>query len=228
MRALVFGGTGMIGQGLVLELVRDPGVTKVILVGRAASSAADPKIEQHTVRDLTDLAPIRTALTGIDACFWCLGISSVGLDEAAYRRITYEYTVAAAKQLIAWNPSMAFIFVSGASTDSSEKGAVMWARVKGAAENAILGMGFGRAHCVRPAFIQPSAGIRSRTAQPGNTIAPGAVRPSGRFACAGTGPARTRPARAPPASPPPPPPPPPGPRAAPATDARAARACLRP
>jgi uncharacterized protein YbjT (DUF2867 family) len=164
MRALVFGGTGMIGQGLVLELVRDPGVTKAILVGRAASSAADPKIEQHTVRDLTDLAPIRTALTGIDACFWCLGISSVGLDEAAYRRITYEYTVAAAKQLIAWNPSMAFIFVSGASTDSSEKGAVMWARVKGAAENAILGMGFGRAHCVRPAFIQPSAGIRSRTA----------------------------------------------------------------
>jgi uncharacterized protein YbjT (DUF2867 family) len=163
MRALVFGGSGMIGQGLVRELVRDRGVTKIILVGRTAAAVSDAKIEQHTVADLTDLAPIRTALTGVDACFWCLGISSVGLDEATYRRITYDYAVAAAKQLLAWNPAMAFIFVSGASTDSTEKGPVMWARVKGAAENAILGMGFKRAHCVRPAFIQPIEGIKSRT-----------------------------------------------------------------
>lgn len=163
MRALVFGGTGMIGQGLVRELIRDTGVTKIILVGRAPAAVTDPKIEQHTVKDLTDLSPIRTALTGIDACFWALGVTSLGLDEAAYRRITYDYTVACAKQLIAWNPSMAFIFVSGASTDSTEKGSVMWARVKGAAENAILGMGFTRAHAVRPAFILPVAGIKSRT-----------------------------------------------------------------
>jgi uncharacterized protein YbjT (DUF2867 family) len=163
MRALVFGGSGMIGQGLVRELVRDSGVTKIILVGRTAAAVSDAKIEQHTVADLTDLSPIRAALTGIDACFWCLGISSVGLDEPTYRRITYDYTVAAARQLLAWNPAMAFIFVSGASTDSTEKGPVMWARVKGAAENAILGMRFKRAHCVRPAFIQPIEGIKSRT-----------------------------------------------------------------
>ncbi len=163
MRALVFGGTGMIGQGLVRELVRDAGVTKVILVGRAAADVRDLKIEQHVVKDLTDLSTIRAALTGVDACFWCLGITSVGLDEPTYRKFTYEYAVAAAKQLIAWNPSMAFVFVSGASTDSTEKGPVMWARVKGAAENAILAMPFSRAFAVRPAFIQPVDGIKSRT-----------------------------------------------------------------
>jgi uncharacterized protein YbjT (DUF2867 family) len=164
MRALVFGGTGMVGQGVVRELLRDAGVTKIILVGRTKADIADAKIEQHTVKDLTDLSPIQSALTGIDACFWALGISSLGLDEATYKRITYEYTVAAAKQLLAWNPQMAFVFVSGASSDSTEKGSVMWARVKGAAENAILAMGFKRAHCVRPAFIQPMDGIKSRTA----------------------------------------------------------------
>jgi uncharacterized protein YbjT (DUF2867 family) len=163
MRALVFGGTGMIGQGLVRELIRDPGVTKVILVVRAPADVSDPKVEQHVVNDPTKLAPIRNALTGVDACFWCLGISALGLDEATYKRITLEYAVGAAKQLHEWNPMMAFIFLSGAGADSTEKGPVMWARVKGAAENAILSVGFLRAFAVRPAFIQPVDGIKSRT-----------------------------------------------------------------
>lgn len=154
----------MVGQGLLRECLADPDISGVVLVGRSRVSAAHAKVEQHVVPDPSELGALRSALTGIDCCFWCLGMSVAGLGEAEYRRITVDLAVGAARQLAAWNPAMTFVFVSGTGADSSGKGRVMWARVKGEAENAILAMPFRAAFAVRPAFIQPLHGIRSRTA----------------------------------------------------------------
>lgn len=162
MRAIVFGATGMIGQGVVREQERDADVASIRLVGRSRADASGPKIEQLVVADLLALEPIAAQLADADVCFWCLGISSTGLDEVAYRRITRDYAVHAATLMAARNPAMTFVFVSGAGADVS--GRLMWARVKGEAEQAILAMPFARAFAIRPAFILPKDGIRSRTA----------------------------------------------------------------
>ena len=164
MRVLIFGGTGMVGQAVLRECLLDAGIDRVILVGRTASAATDAKVEQHVVADVTVLDAIRPAIETADVCFWCLGVSSAGLGEAAYRRITRELAVGAATALAAWNPAMTFVFVSGTGADSTERGRVMWARVKGETENALFRLPFKAVHAVRPAFIQPRHGITSRTA----------------------------------------------------------------
>jgi len=163
MNVLLFGATGMVGQGALRECLLDPGVHRVTAVGRRATGEHHEKLREVVVPDVADLAAVEGELVGFDACLFCLGVTSAGMSEAEYTRLTYDLTVSVARTLLRLNPGMTFVFVSGAGTDSSEKGRVMWARVKGRAENAVLGMGFREAYAVRPAAIIPLHGITSRT-----------------------------------------------------------------
>ncbi len=164
MKVILFGATGMIGQSVLRECLLDAGVTQVLTVGRTATGATDPKVREVAHKDLYNLAPLAGDLTGYDACFFCVGVTSAGLDEAAYSKVTYDLAIEAARAVLAANPKIAFVFVSGEGADATEKGSTMWARVKGRAENAILAMPFTRAHVVRPGFVRPLHGITSRTA----------------------------------------------------------------
>jgi uncharacterized protein YbjT (DUF2867 family) len=161
---VIFGATGMIGQGVLRECLGAADVGRVVTVGRAATGVEHPRLREVVHRDLLDLAPLETSLSGLDACFFCLGITSAGLSEADYTRITYDITLAAANALVRLNPQMTFVFVSGAGTDSTERGRLMWARVKGRTENALLRMPFKAAYAFRPGVVQPLHGVRSRTA----------------------------------------------------------------
>jgi uncharacterized protein YbjT (DUF2867 family) len=163
MNVLIFGATGMIGQGVLRECLLDPQVQLVQTIGRTPTGQKNPKVREITHPDLWHYAPIEEKLTGFDACFFCLGIASSGMSEKDYTHITYDLTIAAAETLSRLNPKMTFIYVSGASTDSSEKGRMMWARVKGKTENALLRMPSAAAYMFRPGFIEPAHGERSRT-----------------------------------------------------------------
>ncbi len=162
MRVLLFGATGMVGQGVLRECLRDPGVEQVAAIGRSATGLQEPKLTEIAHADMTNFAAVEYQLRGFDACFFCLGVSSAGMKEPDYERITYGFTMAAAETLSRLNPGMAFIYVSGAGTDSTEKGRTMWARVKGRTENALLRMPLS-AYMFRPGVIQPLEGIRSKT-----------------------------------------------------------------
>jgi uncharacterized protein YbjT (DUF2867 family) len=171
MKVLIFGATGMVGQGVLRECLRDPEVERIVTVGRSPSAAQRPALQQsafreivhHHLPDLSDLSQIEGNLAGFDACFFTLGVSSGGMKETEYDRITYGLTLAAAEPLSRLNPGMTFIYVSGAGTDSSEHGRVMWARVKGRTENALLRLPL-KAYMFRPGVIQPLDGIKSKTA----------------------------------------------------------------
>jgi uncharacterized protein YbjT (DUF2867 family) len=163
VKAIVFGATGMIGQGVLRECLIDPGVERVLTIGRNATGQRHEKLIGIVHTDLVDFTAIRQELSGYDACFFCLGITSAGMSEADYRRVTYDIAVSAARTLVELNPDMTFIFVSGAGADSSERGRVMWARVKGATENAVLALPCKASYVFRPAFVQPMHGIVSRT-----------------------------------------------------------------
>lgn len=163
MNALVFGATGMIGQGVLRECLLDPGVTLVKTVGRNATGLKNPKLREIVHKDLWNYDALEPELINLDACFFCLGIASAGMKEADYERVTYGIATAAARTLARLNPQMTFIFVSGAGADSSEKGRIMWARIKGKTENALLRLPFKGVYIFRPGFIQPLHGIQSRT-----------------------------------------------------------------
>ena len=154
----------MVGQGVLRECLQDPSVERVLTIGRSAAGQRHDKLRELVVRDFADFSSIERDLSGYDACFFCLGITSAGMSEADYRRVTYDIAMAAARALVQLNPGMTFIFVSGAGADSSEKGRVMWARVKGQTENALLALPFKGVYVFRPAAIQPLNGIRSKTA----------------------------------------------------------------
>lgn len=158
MHIVLFGATGTIGKGVLAEALDSPHVTEVLSIGRKASGVDHPKLRELQHEDFTDFAPIANQLSGLDACFWCLGISSAGMDEATYTRITYDFTMAAARTLREQSPQLCFCFVSGAGTDASEGGRSMWARVKGRTENALRKGGFREAVMFRPAFVQPTRG----------------------------------------------------------------------
>ena len=163
MKVIIFGATGMIGQGVLRECLLDPGVESVLTVGRNATGQEHAKLHELVLEDLHDYSSVREKLAGYDACYFCLGIASAGMKEDAYRRITRDIPAAAGAVLAELNPGMTFILVSGRSTDSTEKGPIMWARVKGAAENAIFALPFKGKYAFRPGFIQPKHGIQSRT-----------------------------------------------------------------
>ncbi|PTM38809.1 NAD(P)H-binding protein [Bosea sp. 124] len=164
MRILIFGATGMVGQGALREFLRDSDVTQVVTLGRKATGQSHPKLREIVRDDLLHHGDIEPELGGFDACLFCLGITSAGMKEADYARITYDIPLAAAQALLQASPKAVFIHVSGAGADSTETGRVMWARIKGRAENALLRLPFRAVYILRPAIIQPMHGIRSRTA----------------------------------------------------------------
>lgn len=161
MKVLLFGATGMIGQGVMRECVLDPDVTKLVAVGRRPTGQKHPKLSELVYPDLAALSPLEPELAGFDACLFCLGVSALGMSEAEYTRLTYDLTMSVAKTLLRTSPELTFIYVSGASTDSSEKGRMMWARVKGRTENALLSLPFKAAYMFRPGAVIPVHGVRS-------------------------------------------------------------------
>jgi uncharacterized protein YbjT (DUF2867 family) len=163
MNVILFGATGMVGQGVLRECLLDDGVERVLTVGRNATGQQNPKLREIVHKNLTDIDPIEGELRGYDACFYCLGVTSLGMTEAEYRRITYGVTLSVAETLVKLNPQMTFIYVSGTGTDSSEQGRVMWARVKGQTENALMQLPFKQSYMFRPGAIQPLHGIKSKT-----------------------------------------------------------------
>jgi uncharacterized protein YbjT (DUF2867 family) len=162
MKVILFGATGMVGQGCLRECLIDPDVESVLAVGRSPTGHSNAKLHEITHDNFLDYSAIESELTGYDACFFCLGVSSVGMDEARYRHLTYDITLAAAKTLSRLNPGMVFTYVTGRSTDSTEQGPIMWARVKGKTENDLLKLPFKAAYMFRPAGIQPLHGVRSK------------------------------------------------------------------
>jgi nucleoside-diphosphate-sugar epimerase len=162
VEVILFGATGMIGSGVLLECLRDPRVTAVLAVGRTPLGQPHAKLSELMHGDFLEFGSIRPQLAGYDACFFCLGVSSVGMSESDYRRLTYQITVAAAETIIGANPRIMFAYGSGASTDSTEKGSSMWARIKGMTENRLLEMS-PKSYMFRPGFIQPVHGVRSKT-----------------------------------------------------------------
>jgi uncharacterized protein YbjT (DUF2867 family) len=179
VNVLLFGATGMVGQGVLRECLLDPGVDRVLAVGRsavepaviartaaaaAASGRPAAKLRELIVPNVADLSGIETELAGFDACFFCLGVSSIGMSEVHYARLTYDLTLAVARAVARRSPGATFVYVSGAGTDSTERGRSMWARVKGRTENELLRLPFEAAYMFRPGAIVPLHGVRSKTA----------------------------------------------------------------
>ena len=178
MNVLLFGATGMVGQGVVRECLLDTGVDRVLAVGRSAVDPASlgrmagsgaatgrpaARLRELIVPDVANLGGIEAELAGFDACFFCLGVSSIRMTEAEYVRLTYDLTLAVARTVVRRSPDATFVYVSGAGTDSTEHGRSMWARVKGRTENALLGLPFRAAYMFRPGAIVPLHGVRSKT-----------------------------------------------------------------
>lgn len=163
MKVILFGASGMVGRGALRECLLDPEVEAVLAIGRSASGEQHPKLKELVQQDVGDLAMLEHVLQGYDACLFCLGVSAAGMSEQDYRRVTYDLTLRVAQTLERLNPKMTFVYVSGGGTDSTEKGLSMWARVKGATENALLAMPFERVYMLRPGFIRPLHGVVSKT-----------------------------------------------------------------
>jgi uncharacterized protein YbjT (DUF2867 family) len=157
MKAIITGATGMVGEGVLLECLKAPEVEQVLVINRKPGGIVHPKLREVIHGDFFNLLPIEQQLTGFDACFFCLGVSSVGMSKEDYRHITYDLTLNVAQLLTKLNPVTTFCYVTGAGTDSSEQGRVAWARVKGATENALLRL-LKRAYMFRPGFMKPTLG----------------------------------------------------------------------
>ncbi len=162
MKVIIIGVSGMVGQGVLRECLADPKVTAILVVGRSATGLQHPKVREIVHPDLRNLESLEAELTGFDACFFCLGASAAGLSEEAYVAINHAIPMSFGTTLARINPGMTFVYVSGAGTDSSERGRMMWARVKGKTENDLLRLNLN-AFMFRPGFIQPMNGEVSRT-----------------------------------------------------------------
>ena len=162
MKVILFGATGMVGQGVLKECLKDPEVTQVLVIGRSSLGQSHEKLREIRHQNFEDFSPLENQLVGYDACFFCLGVSSLGMTEKDYAHITYDFTLAAGKTLAKVNPAMTFIYVSGEGTDSTEKGKVMWARVKGKTENDLMKLFPGKAYGFRPGGIEPMDGIQPK------------------------------------------------------------------
>ena len=163
MKAIITGSTGMVGKAVLIECLDSEIIDSVLLINRQPIDVSHPKIKEVIHPDFTDFSSIREQLAGYDGCFHCMGVSAVGMSEERFTHITYTMTNALAETLYDLNPNMVFNYVSGTGTDSTEKGRVMWARVKGRTENLLLSMGFKDAYAFRPGAILPGKGLKSKT-----------------------------------------------------------------
>ena len=163
MKAIITGSTGMIGKGLLLECLDDQRIEEVLVINRSPVKIQHPKLREIIHPDFFDLSTLKNDLLEYDICYFCLGISAAGMKKEDYTRITYSLTLSFARSLLDINPEIVFCYISGAGTDSSEQGRQMWARVKGRTENNLLKLPFKSVYMLRPGFIQPKKGIRSRT-----------------------------------------------------------------
>jgi len=161
MKVIITGATGMVGEGVLFECLENPTVKEVLIVNRRHYDMEHPKLKELLISDFTKLEGLESQLSHYDACFYCAGISSVGMNEEKYNYITYETTMAFAGQLAKLNPDMVFNFVSGGHTDSTEKGKIMWARIKGKTENALMKLPFKAQYNFRPGFMKPFEGQKN-------------------------------------------------------------------
>jgi uncharacterized protein YbjT (DUF2867 family) len=164
IRAVLFGATGMVGEGVLHEALNHNDVESILVIGRKTCTVGNPKLKEILHGDFFDYANIEQGLRGYDACFFCLGVSSVGMNETEYRRITYNLTMEAAKTMLSANPGMTFCYVSGMGTDGTEAGPWMWARVKGKTENDLMKLPFKSVYLFRPGFIKPTTGLHNASA----------------------------------------------------------------
>jgi uncharacterized protein YbjT (DUF2867 family) len=160
VKVIIFGATGMVGQGTLRECLLAADVEQVLSVGRTPTGLSHPKLREVTLADFTDLSPIEGELSGYDACFYCLGVSSVGMSEQAYTKVSFDFPIAAARTLARINPDLTFVYVSGAGTSATSR--QMWSRVKARTEQTVLEL-FRNGYAFRPGFIQPTRGVTSKT-----------------------------------------------------------------
>ena len=161
IRAIITGVTGMVGEGVLHECLQHPEVEKILIINRRTGGFSHPKLTEIIHKDFYDLSAIASSLSGYNACYFCLGASSIGMKEADYHRVTYDLTMHVATTLVTLNPDMTFCYVSGAGTDSTEKGSSMWAMVKGKTENHLLKLPFKKAYMFRPGFMEPTKGLKN-------------------------------------------------------------------
>ncbi len=161
IRVIITGVTGMVGEGVLHECLLSPYVEKVLIVNRKPSGFSDPKLSEIILTDFFNLSSIETSVAGYNACFFCLGVSSVGMKKEVYENLTYDLTMGFAKMLVTQNPDMQFCYVSGAGTDSTEKGKLHWARIKGKAENDLQKLGFKNTWLFRPGALKPTKGAKN-------------------------------------------------------------------
>jgi hypothetical protein len=160
IRAIITGTTGMVGEGVLHECLLDPQVEEVLIINRKAGGITHPKLKEIIHQDFLDISAIEDQLTGYNACFFCLGVSSVGMTQEDYYRLTYTLTIHIAETLSRLNKDMTICYVSGAGTDSTEKGRAMWARVKGKTENDLMKLPFKQVYAFRPGFIKATNGLK--------------------------------------------------------------------
>lgn len=161
IRAILTGATGMVGEGVLHECLQDGDIEQVLVIGRKSCGVSHPKLTEIVHPDFYDLSAIEDRLSGYNACFFCLGASSVGMDEASFYKVAYTLTMHVATTLSRLNPEMTFCYISGAGTDSTEKGRIMWARVKGKTENDLQKLPFRRVYNFRPGYMQPTKGLNN-------------------------------------------------------------------
>lgn len=161
IKAILTGATGMVGEGVLHECLLHPDVEEVLIITRKPSGVNHPKVKELIHSDFYDLSPIENKLVGYNACFFCLGVSSVGMNESNYTKQTYTLTMQVATVLSKQNPGMTFCYISGAATDSSEQGRIMWARVKGKTENDLQKLSFKKVYLFRPGYMQPTKGLKN-------------------------------------------------------------------
>jgi uncharacterized protein YbjT (DUF2867 family) len=161
IKVIVTGASGMVGEGVAMECLHNPQVSEVLIVGRRSSGLNHPKLKEVLHNDFMNLQPVASHFAGYDACFFCLGVTSIGKKEDEYTKLTYDLTIGAARLMAQYSPQMTFVYVSGAGTDSTEKGKSMWARVKGKTENDLMRLPFKDVYAFRPGMMKPTGGMKN-------------------------------------------------------------------
>ena len=161
IKAIILGTTGMVGEGVLHEALHHPDVASILVINRKPCGVTHHRLKEIIHQDFYNISEIEDQLSGYNACYFCLGVSSIGMKEEEYQRVTYHLTLNFANTLLKINPEMVFCYVSGSGTDSSEKGRIMWARIKGKTENDLLSLPFKDAYMFRPGYIQPIRGLKN-------------------------------------------------------------------